>query len=142
MTYGELKRRIKSLGFEETATMTEYNEIVVDSVDRAMQYIFDSTVKMMIPYYERELGSTPQRPEHITTTTPDTHEIDLPEDILELVPLLAAYHIWLDDDQTKATMYYNNFVQKRELIIEANLSTAKATIMPTFDNKKYFGIGW
>lgn len=142
MTYGELKRRIKSLGFEEDSTMGEYNEIVIDSIDRALQYIYDSTVKMMFPYYERELGSRPLRPEHITLETEDDHEIDLPEDLLELVPLLAAYHVWLDDDLTKATMYYNNFVQKREEIMLANQSTVTATIMPTIGNSKYFGVGW
>ena len=142
MTYGELKRRIKSLGFEENSTMGEYNEIVIDSVDRALQYIYDSTVKILFPYYERELGSRPSRPEHITLETEDSHEIDLPEDLLELVPLLASYHVWLDDDLTKATMYYNNFVQKRDEIMMANQSTVTATIMPTIGNSKYFGVGW
>jgi hypothetical protein len=129
MTYGELKRRIKSLGFEEDSTMTEYNEIVVDSIERAMQYIYDSTVKILFPYYERELGERPARPEHITIDTEDDYIIDLPDDLVELIPLLAAYHIWLDDDLTKATMYYNNFVQKRDAIIMANQSTVTAIIM-------------
>lgn len=142
MTFKELKSRIKSLGFEEDSTMTEYSDIVLDSVNRALQYIYDSTVKLMIPYYQRELGYAPTRPEILTIDTDDSYEIDLPEDLVELLPLLASYHIWLDDDLTKATMYYNNFVQKRDAIIEANMSTAKATIMPTIDGKKYFGIGW
>lgn len=142
MTFGELKRRIKSLGFEEDSTMGEYDEIVVDSVDRALQYIYDSTVKILSSYYMRELGSMPNRPEHITLETEDDHVIDLPDDLVELVPLLASYHVWLDDDLTKATMYYNNFVQKRDAIMQANMSTVTATIMPTIDNTKYFGIGW
>lgn len=147
MTFKELKRRIKSLGFEEDSTMDEYVDIVVDSVDRALQYIYDSTVRLMIPYYTRELSTeeepwVPVRPEHITIDTPEDHVIDLPDDLLELVPLLASYHIWLDDDLTKATMYYNNFVQKREEIITANTSTVKATIMPTINGTKYFGVGW
>lgn len=128
MTFGELKRRIKSLGFEEDSTMGEYDEIVVDSIDRALQYIYDSTVKLMFPYYLRELGYKPTRPEHVTLNTEDDYEIDLPEDLLELIALLASYHVWLDDDLTKATMYYNNFVQKREEIIMANQSTITATI--------------
>jgi len=142
MTYGELKRRIKSLGFEEDSTMDEYNEIVIDSINRDLQYIYDSTVKLMLPYYIRELGYEPQRPAIITADTEDSYEIDLPEDLVELLPLLVAYHVWLDDDQTKAVLYYNNFVQKREAIMEANMSTAKATIMPTINGTKYFGIGW
>lgn len=147
MTFQELKSRIQSLGFEEDSTMREdeYNKIVVNSVDRALQTIYDTTVKMMFPYYERELGYTPQRPEHITLETTDDYEIDMPDDMLELIGLLASYHIWLDDDLTKATMYYNNFVQKRDLIMQANMSTAKATIMPSYETTagvKYFGVGW
>lgn len=195
MTLAEAKRKIKSLGFEEDSTMDEYDEIVCDSLDRAVQYIYDSTVRLMIPYYTREL-STPEhydlstdtevtegkayysynesankyvlviplgtenpseegwyeytpaftwtsvRPDHITVDTEDTADLGLPADLTELVPLLAGYHIWLDDDQTKATMYYNNFVQKRDAIIESNMSTARATIMPTIDGVKWFGIGW
>lgn len=147
MTYAEIKSRIKSLGFEEDSTMneSEYNEIIYNSVDRALQTIYDTTIKMMFPYYERELGYTPQRPSHINADTEDSYEIDVPDDMLELVGLLASYHIWLDDDQTKATLYYNNFVQKRDLIMQANMSTAKATIMPTMTvagGTKYFGVGW
>lgn len=142
MTLGELKSRIKSLGFEEDSTMSEYEDIVIDSINRDLQYIYDSTVKAMLPYYIRELGYEPQRPALINADTEDTYEIDLPEDLIELLPLLVAYHVWLDDDQTKAVLYYNNFVQKRDAIMDANMSTAKATIMPTFNNSKYFGIGW
>ena len=147
MTLQDVKRKIKSLGFEEDATMEEYNEIVCDSVDRAVQYIFDSTVKLMAPYYKRELSTDgdewePTRPDNITVDTEDDIEIDLPDDLQELVPLLAAYHIWLDDDERKATMYYNNFVQKRDAIIEANMSTVKATIMPTINGVKWLGVGW
>ena len=147
MTFKELKSRIQSLGFEENSTMTEeeYVGVIVDSVDRALQTIYDTTVKMMFPYYERELGYRPQRPEHVTIETPDDYEIDLPDDMLELVGLLASYHVWLDDDLQKASMYYNNFVQKRDLIMQANMSTAKATIMPSYETKagvKYFGVGW
>lgn len=195
MTLAEAKRKIKSLGFEEDGTMEEYDEIVCDSIDRAVQYIYDSTVRLLIPYYTRELSYDahyelssdtevvegkeyysrdyesdtytlvtpigtespedegwyeyleafkwkPIRPNHITTETEETADLGLPADLTELVPLLAGYHIWLDDDQTKATMYYNNFVQKRDAIIEADLSSAKATIMPTIDGTKWFGIGW
>lgn len=195
MTLAEAKRKIKSLGFEEDSTMEEYDEIVCDSIDRAVQYIYDSTVRLMIPYYKRELSTDehydlstdtevdnekayyvyddvhgtyrlivplgtenpseegwyeytpafewePVRPAHITTTTLETADLGLPDDLTELVPLLAGYHIWLDDDQTKATMYYNNFVQKREAIIESNMSSAKARIMPTINGTKWFGIGW
>ena len=144
MTFQELKSRIQSLGFEEDSTMneSEYTRIIVDSTNRALQYIYDSTVKLMIPYYQRELGTTPSRPEIIYTDTEDDYEIDLPDDLVELLPLLVAYHVWLDDDITKATMYYNNFVQKRDDIVNANNSTVKATIMPTIDGTKYFGVGW
>ncbi len=35
-----------------------------------------------------------------------------------LLPLLVAYHVWLDDEERKAVMYYNEYQQERELLIK------------------------
>ena len=34
-----------------------------------------------------------------------------------LVPLLAAYFVWLDDDERKATQYYNLYEQESKEIL-------------------------
>ena len=148
MTYSELKRRIKSLGFEEDSTMDEYNEIVIDSVNWALQTIYDDLVYGMLrAYYTRELSTAetpwiPTRPAIITEDTDDDHIIDIPDNLVELVAPLAAYRVWLDDDQTKAIIYWNEFDQKRERILTACLSTVKGVIQPTINGTKWFGIGW
>ena len=43
-----------------------------------------------------------------------TEDLPLPRKAHHLAPLLAAYYIWLDDDSTKATLYYNSFVEKKQ----------------------------
>ena len=37
--------------------------------------------------------------------------------MLPLIAPLAAYFLWLDDDERKATMYYNIYDSKRQEII-------------------------
>ena len=47
-------------------------------------------------------------------------ELPLPLKVHHLVPLLASYYIWLEDEPTKAAQYYNLYEQKKnELTIEA-----------------------
>ena len=41
--------------------------------------------------------------------TEDDAVIDLGRKYHPLIPLLTAYYVWLEDDQTKATMYYNRY---------------------------------
>lgn len=47
--------------------------------------------------------------EPFTVDTSKGSEIPLPLKAHYLLPLLASYYIWLDDDQTKAEMYYQRF---------------------------------
>lgn len=39
----------------------------------------------------------------------ETTDIDCREDLIPFLELLTAYYIWLDDDERKAVMYYNQF---------------------------------
>lgn len=56
-----------------------------------------------------------------------TTEIPLPRKAHHLAPLLAAYYIWLDDDSTKAVMYYNAYTERRAAL-EANSESNKIRI--------------
>lgn len=40
-------------------------------------------------------------------------EMPLPKKVHHLVPLLASYYIWLEDEPTKAAQYYNLYEQKK-----------------------------
>lgn len=56
-------------------------------------------------------------PSKITEKTSDSAQIDISAEAAAMVPLLMAYHIWLDEDSTKATQYFNEYqILKMELI--------------------------
>ena len=45
----------------------------------------------------------------VTVDTLDTTKIELPLKAQHMLPYLAAYYIWLEDEQTKAVYYYNRY---------------------------------
>ena len=56
--------------------------------------------------------------------TQDEFDIEIAPEYEHLVPLLASYHAWLDDDIQKATMYYNEYEQERNSL-QAKLNEQK-----------------
>ena len=69
---------------------------------------FNGTVKI---YYEKN-------PTRVTSDTADTFVPELPLRVHHLIPLLAAYYLWLDDDAAKATQYYNMYETTRDDILQ------------------------
>lgn len=139
MTYGEVKEKIRDYGFEEDSTMQEYQTIVKNAVNAAQQLLYDDVVLSLKDYYRRKKGIPditwePERPEYITNSTDDNFSINLPDNVLELVPLLASYFIWLDDDNVKSTYYWNTFDENRQRVMASCLQDAKAKITG--------GLGW
>ena len=139
MTYGEVKEKIRDYGFEEDSTMQEYQTIVKNAVNAAQQLLYDDVVLSLKDYYRRKKGIPditwePERPEYITNSTDDNFRINLPDNVLELVPLLASYFIWLDDDDVKSTYYWNTFDENRQRVMASCLQDAKAKITG--------GLGW
>lgn len=62
----------------------------------------------------------------ITSETDDESEIQCEYTVEPLVHLLTAYYVWLDDDATKAAMYYNQYDQtKREILEEQQKPKAR-----------------
>ena len=55
--------------------------------------------------------------EPYSALTDDTADLPLPRKAHHLVPLLAAYYVWIDDDQAKAVMYYNQFETASQILI-------------------------
>lgn len=139
LTYGELKEQIRDLGFEDTSSMEEYNTVVKNAANRSIQYIYSDLVLQLRGYYKVTL-STPEeeweglRPLPITDLTTDDFVIDLPENLLVLVPLLAGHFVWLDDDVQKSVMYWNDYDEMRNGILAACLGDTRAVIKG--------GIGW
>lgn len=139
MTYGEAKEIIRDYGFEDNSAMTEYNTNVKNALNTAIQNIYDDMVIQLKGYYKKTLSTEevpwePVRPEYITDSTPDDFVIELPDNLLVLVPLLAAHFVWLDDDIQKSINYYNDYEDMRQKILNSCLGDTRATITG--------GIGW
>ena len=139
MTYGEAKEIIRDYGFEDNSAMTEYNTNVKNALNAAIQNIYDDMVIQLKGSYKKTLSTDevpwePIRPEYITDSTPDDFVIELPDNLLVLVPLLAAHFVWLDDDIQKAINYYNDYEDMRQKILNSCLGDTRATITG--------GIGW
>ena len=129
MNWGELKQQIRDLGFEEDATMTEYETIVRNGANRAIDMVYHELVMANKDFFgayyatkkkvvDPDTGeittkyikwTPPSEIDDITAETEDDFEIDLPERVVYIVPVLASYYIWLDDDQVKAVMYWNQY---------------------------------
>lgn len=65
-------------------------------------------------------------PKKITEETKDTDVIETAEETEPLIHLLAAHYVWLDDDQTKATIYYNEYDDLKNSILAAGSGASQA----------------
>lgn len=74
-------------------------------------------------YYYKE-------PTKVTPETPDTFQFEIPLAVHHLIPLLASYYLWLDDDERKAVMYKNDFEEARDIAL-AEVNKSKAKVMPS-----------
>lgn len=54
----------------------------------------------------------------IDADTADGFVPELPNKVHHLIPLLAAYYLWLDDDAAKATQYYNMYETELTLVLQ------------------------
>lgn len=62
-------------------------------------------------YYNKECST-------VTDTTSDAFVPELPNKVHHLIPLLAAYYLWLDDDAAKAAQYYNMYETELALVMQ------------------------
>ena len=124
MTWGELKKNIVDFGFEEDEIADEYKRIIINATNRALDRIRYSVIADIWEYYkiteswghlDEDTGKwvLPDH-EHVDEETEDDYEMVLPENLLDMLPHLASYYVWLDDDITKATLAFNQYDQIRE----------------------------
>ena len=125
MTIKELKSNIKTLGFEEDSTMDLYSEIVLNAINRSIDWVYRTVVEPYKNYFEDVVEADMYEPSLITSDTNEMEEIDLPEMVCGIVPLMAAYFIWLDDDERKATMYWNNADDLKTQLLSAIIKPRK-----------------
>ena len=120
MTFGDLKDKLRDMGFEEDASMDEYKELVINAINRSIEIIKNTVVS-------RLEGVNPEA-FALDIGSDDETEIDLPAMVTMLLPLLSAYYIWLDDDERKAVMYYNQYDDLCNQIFSERMNGTKMTI--------------
>ena len=137
-TWGNLKAELVDLGFEEDSITSEYGRIMRNSVNRALDVVYNIVVPQIESYYritesfgyEGDDGEwVVPKPRHITEATLDTDRINIADNLYPLSPLLAAHYLWLDDDVTKATLYWNEYDQLKDQIIAVCRQPRKAEII-------------
>lgn len=139
MTWAELKAELVDLGFEEDniTSEAEYGRLMRNAVNRALDVIYNIVVPQIESYYKltESWGYEDNdgewklpKPKHVTADTEDTARINIAGNLQPLVPLLAAHYVWLDDDITKATMYWNEYDQLKDQIIMVCRQPRKAVI--------------
>lgn len=139
IVWSDLKSQLVDLGFEEDeiTSETEYGRLIRNSVNRALDIVYQTVALRIEGYYKvtESWGYADDdgewhlpKPRHISETTEDTYSISLADNLTFLVALLAAHYIWLDDDITKATMYWNEYDQLKQEIISIGMTPKKAQI--------------
>ena len=69
-------------------------------------------------------------PTQIKSTTPTSFEFELPLVAHNLIPLLTAYYLWLDDDERKAVMYKNDYEEARNIALQRKSKTRAKVELP------------
>ena len=65
----------------------------------------------------------------LTMDTENSYELKLPDKLVVLVPLLASYYIWLDDDERKAITYRNEYDDLKEQIFTECMSGTRCRVV-------------
>ena len=122
MNWLNLQEQVRDLGFETTSVLTDddYKYVIINASNRAVEVIRQTVVARFedyfTDYFDIETGKL-NKITAIDIDTDDDFEIEIPDKLLVLVPLLAAHYVWLDDDIVKAVTYWNEYDSlKNELI--------------------------
>ena len=138
-TVSELYGELVDLGFEEDSITNEYGRIFVNSTNRALDIVYNIVVPQIESYYrlteswgylddETNEWVLP-KPRHISESSEPDERINIADNLKPLIPLLAAHYVWLDDDVTKATLYWNEYDQLKDQIIMVCRQPRKAKII-------------
>ena len=103
----------------------DYKRIYINSLNRASDILYGSVMLGIEDYIRKteDLSDDDDMP-HITKIDDETADDDYifcPDILVPLYTLLAAHYAWLDDDLTKATIYWNEFDDlKNQIMMNAN----------------------
>ena len=138
ITYKDIKEALVDLGFElDDEVESEYRRVRLNAINRSLNVLWSTVILPNISYFEETddmdadegidlFEDTEDRP------VEDTDETNLPSILLPLLQLQSAHWLWLDDDLTKATIYWNEYDDLKNQIIGSIRSARKAKIIGGF----------
>lgn len=134
VTYLEIKQALVDLGFEiDDEVESEYHRVRINAINRSINVLWSTVVLPNIDYFEEtddideDEGLT-----YFSDTPADTDEVNLPRMLLPLLQLQAGHWLWLDDDLTKATIYWNEYDDLKNQILMTIRTPRKAKIIGGF----------
>ena len=134
ITYKEIKEALVDLGFEiDDEVENEYHRLRINAINRSLNVLWSTVILPNISYFEESddidedegltyFGDTPE----------DDDEINLPRILLPLLQLQAGHWLWLDDDLTKATIYWNEYDDLKNQILMTITKPRKVKIIGGF----------
>ena len=133
-TYKEIKERLTDFGFEEDdVAESDYKRIYIDSLNHAGEIIYYSVILQIEDFIRKGESLLPTEDlspiSRITDETEDDDYIYIPDVVQPLYVLLAAHYAWLDDDLTKATIYWNEYDDLKNQIIATAKMPRRAEII-------------
>ncbi len=134
ITYKEIKEALVDLGFEiDDEVESEYHRVRINAINRSLNVLWSTVVLPNIDYFEEtddideDEGLT-----YFEDAPADTDEVNLPRILLPLLQLQAGHWLWLDDDLTKATIYWNEYDDLKNQILMTIRTPRKAKIIGGF----------
>lgn len=134
VTYKEIKEALVDLGFEiDDEVESEYHRVRINAINRSLNVLWSTVVLPNIDYFEEtddideDEGLT-----YFEDAPSDTDETNLPRILLPLLQLQAGHWLWLDDDLTKATIYWNEYDDLKNQILMTIRTPRKAKIIGGF----------
>lgn len=134
ITYKEIKEALVDLGFEiDDEVESEYHRLRINAINRSLNVLWSTVILPNISYFEdsddidEDDGLT-----YFGDNPEDDDEINLPRILLPLLQLQAGHWLWLDDDLTKATIYWNEYDDLKNQILMTITKPRKVKIIGGF----------
>ena len=68
-------------------------------------------------------------PRRVTDQTPDGYELEFEADAAELIPLLASFYLWQDEDERKAVRYRDDYEDPEAQLLASRAGTAAGRVV-------------
>lgn len=134
ITYKEIKDALVDLGFEiDEEVESEYKRVRLNAINRSINVLWSTVCLPYISYFEEtddldeDDGLT-----YFDEESEDDDVTNLPHMLLPLLQLQAGHWLWLDDDLTKATIYWNEYDDLKNQILATIQKPRKAKIIGGF----------